>query len=109
MANLQSDPNDALPQPATLDSNSTARSRAIANNQHFKEIAGHLIDHADYNGHGHAAGRQGRAGHVMPASDAHKQGGGAYIPQNMYSETGSADADDQAVADDYGNVDNKKL
>jgi len=52
MANLQSDPNDALPQPATLDSNSTARSRAIANNQHFKEIAGHLIDHADYNGHG---------------------------------------------------------
>jgi hypothetical protein len=108
MANLQSDPNDALPQPATLDFNSTARSRAATNRQHFKEIAGHLLDHADYNGHGHAAGRQGRAGHVMPASDAHKQGG-SYVPQNMYSENGSADADSQSVADDYGSVDNKKL
>jgi hypothetical protein len=108
MANLQSDPNDALPQPATLDSNSSARSRATVNNQHFKEIAGHLLDHANYNGHGHAAGRQGRAGHTMPASDAQKQGG-AYVPQNMYSENGSADSDEQAVADDYGNVDNKKL
>ena len=108
MANLQSDPNDALPQPATLDSNSSSRSRAMANNQHFKELAGHLLDHADYNGHGHAAGRQGRAGHAMPASDAHKQGG-AYVPQNMYSGNGSADADNQSAADDYGSVDNKKL
>ena len=108
MANLQSDPNDALPQPATLDSNSSSRSRAMANNQHFKEIAGHLLDHADYNGHGHAAGRQGRAGHTMPASDAHKQGG-EYVPQNTYSKNGSADADNQSAADDYGSVDNKKL
>jgi hypothetical protein len=73
MANLQSDPNDALPQPATLDSNSSTRSRAAANRQHFKEIPGHLLDHAAYNGHGHAEGRQGRAGHTMPRSDANKQ------------------------------------
>jgi hypothetical protein len=106
MSNLQSDPNAALPQPATLDSNSSARSRVAANRQHFQEIAGHLLDHADYNGHGHAAGRQGRAGHTMPPSDAHKQGG-SYVPQNMYSQNGSADADDQSVADDYGSVDNK--
>jgi len=53
MAKLQSDPNDAPPQPATLDSNSSARSRVAANRRHFREIAGHLLDHGDYNGHGH--------------------------------------------------------
>jgi hypothetical protein len=110
MANLQSDQsNNALPQPATSDSPTpaTARSRVAANRQHFGEIAGHLLDHAAYNGHGHAEGRQGRAGHVMPPSDAKRQGG-QYIPQavfNTYSDgAGSAEAND-ASASDYAKVD----
>jgi hypothetical protein len=90
--NLQSDPNDALPQPATSDSSTSETARSRMRNQHFREIAGHLLDHADYNGHGHAAGRQGRAGDIMPRSDADRQGG-AYVPQNMYADAGSADAD----------------
>jgi len=106
MANLQFDPNDELPQPLTSDSGSPpakAESRA-ANCQHFRELIGHTLDAADYSGHGHAAGRQGARGHAMPKSDAHLQGG-AYVPQNMYASNGSAQADEQPLAGDYGAVD----
>ena len=75
-------------------------------NQHVKELTAHTLDVSDYNAHGHAAGRQGAAGHTMPPNDAHRQDG-AYIPQNMYSDgAGSAEANDASTSD-YGTVDNK--
>jgi hypothetical protein len=41
----------------------------------------------------------------MPRSDASKQGG-AYLPQNTFSDNGSADADDPSTgASDYGVID----
>jgi len=104
MANLAPDPNDALPQPATLDSNSTARDRAAANRNHFQEIAGHLIGNSLAVGHGHAVGHSG-AGHALPRSDAHNQDG-AYIPQSAFARDGGVGFDHPAQ-DDYATVDDK--
>ena len=68
--------------------------------QHVGELVDHTLDASEYNGHGHAEDRQGRAGHPMPRSDADRQAN-SYVPQNMY---GGVSADDLA-ADDYGVVD----
>ena len=43
---------------------------------------------------------------LFPTRPAHLQNG-AFIPQNMHSQNGSAGADHQSVADDYGSVDKK--
>ena len=85
--------------------------RTTALNKHVEELTGHLLDSASYNSHGFAVGRQGRAGHAMPDSNLHHQGGQfipqavlSTIPQNRQShasEEGSADADDPGL-DDYG-------
>jgi len=65
------------------------------------------LDVSDYGGHGHAEGRQGRAGHMMRKSDADRQSG-SFIPQNMYSrDGGTASDDDVQGAADYGSVDDK--
>lgn len=78
-------------------------------NQHVKELTAHTLDASDYNGHGHAQGRQGRAGHRMPPSDHAKQSG-SFIPQavfNTFSDgAGSANANDASTSD-YGAVDKK--
>jgi hypothetical protein len=43
--------------------------------KHVTELTGHLLDSADYNAHGFAQGRQGRAGHEMVPNNLHLQGG----------------------------------
>jgi hypothetical protein len=68
--------------------------------QHVKELLAHRLEVSRYGGHGHAEGRQGRAGHPMPKSDAQRQSH-AHIPQNMDDRFG---ADDPAQ-NDYGIVD----
>ena len=113
MANLSSNEDDSRltepidpTRPKTLDANSTPKTRAAVNNQHFKEIAGHLIDNSVQVGHGHGVGSQGPKGHVMVSNDAHFQKG-AYIPQSVFSDgAGSAEANDASTRD-YGVVDNK--
>lgn len=65
-----------------------AQTKAVLG-QHVKELISHTLDVADYNGHGHAIGKQGRHGHDMVASDAHKQSG-EYIPQRMYGDSGQS-------------------
>jgi hypothetical protein len=82
--------------------------------KHVSELTGHLLDSADYNAHGHAQGRQGRAGHEMVPNNLHLQGD-AHIPQaalkdlpqnrqNAFSESGSADASADRTGD-YGSAD----
>ena len=65
--------------------------------QHVGELVDHTLGVSEYNGHGHAEGRQGRAGHLMPRSDADRQAN-SYVPQNMYGGFGS----DDPAEDDYG-------
>ena len=67
--------------------------------QHVGDLVNHTLEASEYNGHGHAEGKQGRAGHPMPRSDAHRQAN-AYVPQNMYGGFGS----DDPAEDDYGAV-----
>jgi len=104
VANLAPNPSDALSQPATSDSDSTARDRAAANRNHFRQIAAHLIDNSLAVGHGHAVGHSG-AGHPMPRSDAHSQDG-AYIPQSAFAKDGGVGFDDPAQ-DDCATADDK--
>jgi hypothetical protein len=68
--------------------------------QHVSELVGHTLEVSEYGGHGHTEGRQGRAGHAMPRSDAHRQAN-SYVPQNTYGGFGF----DDPAEDDYGNVD----
>jgi hypothetical protein len=109
MANLQNDQSDSPATPATLNANSTPKERKAANDTHHQTLIEHTLDSSDYNGHGHAQGRQGKAGHTMVSSDAHKQSG-QYIPQAVFDTTsdgaGSAEANDASTRD-YGVVDNK--
>jgi hypothetical protein len=67
--------------------------------QHVKELVAHTVAMAEYNGHGHAVGRQGRAGHVLPPSNAHLQSG-ARLPQNICDGYGG----DDPPQNDYGTV-----
>jgi hypothetical protein len=110
MANLQNDfPDD---QPATDSGATNPRPMSAAQHNHFKEIAGHLLDNASAVGHGHAVGSQGERGHKMVANDAHfqkgayvRQGTFAKAPQNTSSDgAGSANASDPSTSD-YGTVD----
>jgi hypothetical protein len=115
MANLQNDyPDDppqpidpTLPQPAT---SGRPKSAADAQHNHFKSLVQHTLDMSDYNNHGHAPGRQGKAGHRMPPNDAHKQAG-SYLPQNVqntWSDGAGCATANQPGTDDYGKVDNGK-
>ena len=112
MANLQNDYPDDQPQPPDPTRPATSgrpRSAADAKRDHLKSLVQHTLDMSDYNNHGHAPGRQGKAGHRMPPNDAHKQAG-SYLPQNVqntWSDAGSATAN-QPGADDHGKVDNGK-
>lgn len=90
MANLAPDQDDSLPQPATLDSNSTPKERKAVNDAHHKTLIQHTLASSDYNAHGHSQGKQGRAGHPMVASDAAKQKG-ASIPQGSQVVTNPND------------------
>jgi hypothetical protein len=54
----------------TLDDNSTAKERKAANDDHHRTLISHTLDAAEYGGHGHAIGRQGKRGHTMVPSDA---------------------------------------
>jgi hypothetical protein len=92
------------PQP-----NSNTKTRA-ALNQHVKDLVGHTIESSNYNGHGHAQGRQGPVGHTMPPNDASKQSG-SFIPQavfNTYSDGAGCASANEPGTDDYGKVDNGK-
>ena|ERR1019366_2821953 len=77
MANLQNDYPDDQPQPTDptlpLTTTGSPRSAADAQHDHFKGLVQHTLDMSDYNNHGHAPGRQGKAGHRMPPNDAHKR------------------------------------
>jgi hypothetical protein len=64
---------------------------SAAQHSHFSDIVDHTITNTIRAGHtGHALGDQG---HKMPKSDAHLQKG-AYLPQNTFSDSGSADANE---------------
>jgi hypothetical protein len=104
----------AATKPATLTADSTASERKSANDLHHQSLVEHTIDAAEYGGHGHFVGSQGKRGHDMPANEAHKQLG-QYIPRAVrkaavnattgeYSQQGSPDADDQSVSDSYGHA-----
>jgi hypothetical protein len=84
MANLQKDESDTPAQPARLDNNSTPAERAAANRAHHQQLISHTLDAAEYGGHGHAHGRQGKAGHVMVPSAASVQPH-SYIPQAVFN------------------------
>ena len=84
---------------------SATRNADAAFDRHVRDLVGHTLDASDYGGNGHAQGRQGRAGHVMPRSDAHRQDG-SFIPQSMYGKDGGVGFDDPAQ-DAYGAVDKK--
>jgi len=76
------------------------------NNQHHRELISGTLDVAAYNGHGHAQGSQGKAGHSMPVND--HAGPHSYIPQAVFNTSsdgaGSANANDPS-AENYGAVD----
>lgn len=69
--------------------------------QHVKQLAGHMLEASRYGGHGHAAGRQGQGGHIMPRNNLNLQSG-ARLPQNIEGEGCAAD---DASTRDYGIVD----
>jgi hypothetical protein len=69
--------------------------------KHVGELVEHTLAVSEYNAHGHAQGKQGRTGHVMPKSNAHLQSG-ARLPQNICGEGFEAD---DASTRDYGSVD----
>lgn len=71
-----------------MSTKSDAKKTMAVLGDHVKELVGHTLDSAAYGGHGHAAGKQGRAGHRMPFNDAHLHIG-AYVPQNMYTSGSS--------------------
>jgi hypothetical protein len=74
--------------------------------EHFKGLVTSTLDNAAELGHGHAVGSQGKRGHVMVPSDAHKQAG-AYLPQaalNVTTKDGAPGFDDPS-AKDYGTAD----
>jgi hypothetical protein len=108
------DDTDAKLAPKSLDMNSTAAERKAANDQHHFEMADSLVENSVRAGHGgHLTGTAGpgKTGHTMPPSHAHLQSG-SYIVRgvagpNLFSDAGSADADDQSVEDSYGQVDKK--
>ena len=68
--------------------------------EHVGDLVDHTLEASEYGGHGHAEGRQGRAGHAMPRSDAHLQAN-SYVPQSMYGGFGC----DDPPQEDYGSVD----
>jgi len=69
--------------------------------QHVAGLVEHTLAVSEYNGHGQAAGRQGRAGHPMPKSYLNLQTG-AHLSQNVCGE--GFEADDLSTHD-YGVVD----
>jgi hypothetical protein len=94
----------------TLDNSSTVAERSSANRKHHEELVSHTLTAAEYGGHGHAIGRQGKAGHTMVPSDHAAQGKDAFIPQGILSVpqnrqntssdgSGSANANDPSTSD----------
>jgi hypothetical protein len=63
------------PKPAILSAKSTPDERKSANDLHHQSLVEHALDVAEYNGHDHFVGSQGKRSHEMPANDAHKQSG----------------------------------
>lgn len=84
---------------------SAAQNAEPAFGRHVRELVAHTLDASDYGGHGHAQGRQGRAGHAMPRTDAGWENS-AYIPQGVFAKDGSVGFDDPAQ-DNYGSIDKK--
>jgi hypothetical protein len=74
-------------------------------NEHVRDLVDQTLDSAIYNQHGHFVGKQGPHGHDMVASDAHLQNG-QFIPQAC-GKTGGPFDDNQRMADDYANADEK--
>jgi len=79
--------------------NRATRAKAVLG-QHVKELVGHTVAMAEYNGHGHAAGRQGHTGHPMPKSNLNLQAK-AHVLQNTCDGYGA----DDPPQTDYGVVD----
>ncbi len=62
--------NDAPPpKPATSSASSTPAERKSANDLHHQSLVGHTLDAAEYSGHGHFVGSQGKRGREMPANE----------------------------------------
>jgi hypothetical protein len=90
------------------DTGASSGPKAMSDGQrdHFKTMVSSTLDNAVALGHGHAVGSQGKRGHVMVHSDAHKQAG-AYLPQaalDVATKDGGANFDDPP-AKDYGTTD----
>jgi hypothetical protein len=58
----------------------TDTTKGGALSKHVAELTGHLLESSDYNAHGFAQGRQGRAGHEMVPNNLHLSG--AHIASN---------------------------
>jgi hypothetical protein len=52
-----------------------ARKTRVVLAEHVKDLVSHTLESSRYNAHGHAQGRQGRAGHTMPKTDLNLQSG----------------------------------
>jgi hypothetical protein len=76
------------------------KSKAVLR-RHVSELVNHTVEVSRYGGHGHAEGRQGRAGHGMPKSNLNAQTG-AHLPQNIDGDNCRAD---DASTRNYGIVD----